>query len=263
MRHFYLNRRRVAFNNEPPVVPPAPPPVPPTPPVFTPEQQKVFDNALAVERRKGEEKNSNLIKQLETLTKGKSLSEEEKAAAQAQIEALRTEYMTKEQLAADGYKKRETELSAQAKAAAEERDSWKNVFQSKLAEVEILKAANNPEAEAYDKDQMLEFLQPKAKVTPKVDSEGKPIPGQFAVKIPITVTDDKGITKTLEMEPLEALKQLQEMPRYQNLFKSKIKGGLGGNNQGSGNNSGNNPTVDTASDPEKWKEFRKSQGYEN
>lgn len=261
-----LNRRKVAFNNEPPV-PPAPPVVPPVvppaPPVFTPEQQKVFNDALAVEKRKGEEKNANLIKQLETLTKGKSLSEEEKAAAQAQIEALRTEYMTKEQLTADQYKKRENELSAQAKATAEERDSWKNVFQSKLAEVEILKAANNPEAEAYDKDQMLEFLQPKAKVLPKVDSEGKPIPGQFVVKIPVTVTDDKGITKVLEMEPLEALKQLQEMPRYQNLFKSKIKGGLGGNNQGSGGSGSGNPTMDTVSDPSKWKEYRKQAGYEN
>lgn len=253
MNRFWF--RKVAFNNDPPVVPPV------TPPPLTAEQQKAFNDAIAVERRKGEEKNALLIQQMEALRKTGQMTKEEQEAAAAQVEQLRTEYMTKEQLAVDAHKRRENDLSSQVKTTTEERDSWKETFQKTLVQNEILKAASNQETEAWDKGQMLDFLQPKAKVIQALDADNKPIPKTFIVKIPMTVADDKGVSKVIELDPIDALKKMMEMPQHQNLFKSKVVGGLGGNNEGGGVE---DVSFDEANkDPEKWKAYRLKHGYEN
>lgn len=249
--------RKVGFNDPtaPPVVPPPPPAAPPK---FTDEQQKAINDIVAAERRKGEEKNSQLIAQLEAIKKSKALSEEERNNLTTQIEALRTEYMTKEQLQVDSFKKKENEYTTRLKALEEGEQRWQGNFYGLLKKNAILQAAADKEVDAFNPEQILELLETKTKVVPKLDGAGNAIDGEFLVKVPLPITDDKGNSKVLELDPKEALLKMKEINKYQNLFNSSIKGGLGGKNQGQG---GPDNLAAAILDPAKWKEARKKEGF--
>ena len=86
---------------------------------------------------------------------------------------------------------------------------------------------------AFNPEQIVEFLRHKSKLTEVLDVDGKKT-GSFAIRIKFDDYNEKNELVTLELTAQEAVKRMSETERFMNLFKDKGSGGIGGRNQNSG-----------------------------
>jgi hypothetical protein len=226
---------------------------------FTKEQQDYINAQLAEERRKGQQKNDQLILQLETIKQRADTTEAERKQIEDRIDQLRGEYATKEEL---HKKTMETQLKAEkdarAKAEADAKD-WKSRFENKMLDVDLIGAA--VEHKAYNPHTVKAILQPISRIADELDENGQPT-GQFATRVKMQTKTKEGKVQVLDMSPPEAVKFLSEQQEHANLFISTATGGLGGNNMGRGGggaNGKNEPPKDTA-EYQEWRKKEKAAG---
>jgi hypothetical protein len=255
MNRFYLGRTRIFkgyYEGDGNPTPPPSPPPPPTPTTFTQDQVNAF---LAKEKKAWQSQQQQLAAQLEQYRTSEGTTKERAAELETQIEELKKQYMTKEELAAEDSKKKEKQFTTQVQTLQSERDQWQGLFTKNLVTSGLKSAA--AETEAYNADQIVTLLSGQTKVV-QVLKDGKPT-GEFETKVAFPTVSKDGEPIILELTPVEALKKMKEMPeKYGNLFKSGVQGGLGGGNNGP---SGGPVTLEQASkDPEAYRKNREKLG---
>lgn len=218
----------------PPPAPPPPPPPAPPPKMFNQEEVNKF---LADDRRKTQEK----LKSLEEISTKFKLTQEEKDNLAAQMETIKQDFMSKEELAKQEKERIANEYSNNVKKLSGERDQWKSLHDSKLATSEIVAAASDNKA--FNAEQIKMLLLPRAKVVPAVDKAGKPT-GDYKTVVPMPNKDGEMV----DMPVSEAVKTMRSEPTYANLFLADGTGGLGSQtlNVSGGSGEGDTPPTDPA-----------------
>ena len=220
----------------------APPASPPPPPKTF--DQKAVDEIVSkrlseAQRKFDQQRQSDLEKMKALETDASKVSEYEK-----QIEELNLRYKSKEELAADAFKKEKASWEDRAKKADAERDSWRKRWEENHRDTELMAAATTKELDVKSAEQMLFILKPMSSVKQKV-VEGKPIDA-FETRISFPAIKD-GKTQVLDLSPAEAIKLMKDdVPRFGNLFNAGLTGGQG-NNPGQGK-SGSESLMDLPQD---------------
>ncbi len=220
---------------------------------FTQEDVNTY---LAKEKRKTQDVQKQLATQLQEQKKNAQLSNEEKEELAKQIEDLQGKYMTVEernrQTSEKASKKHKQELDDTIKA----RDSWKTRYTQSTIQSAIAQAAVTNKAVAVD--QISAMLRPAAKLTEKLDEQGKPT-GTFEPRVDFQDIDKDEKPIMLDLSIDEAVKRMSELPQYGNLFQGNKSGGLGGSG-GTNLKTGKIDLIKIArEDPARYRELRKKQ----
>lgn len=199
-----------------------------TPKVFTQEEVNTF---LANDRRKLQEKYEKRIKQLETVRDNSNLSQKEIDELNNQIDEMRSEFKTKEQLAEEKRVNLEKEYKGKLKEVEDEAGRWRNNYTEMVINNGIITAA--VENDAFNPDQITAILRPTTNLV-EIRKDGKKT-GKYEPKVTFTTKDEEGNYIDLELSPSEAVKRMSADERYANLFKTNLKGGLGDFSSGKSN----------------------------
>lgn len=226
---------------DPPVDPPAtePPAKGKVKPKFDPVQQEYFNSVVAEERRKLTAKNDQLITQLETQKNLTSTTAAERQTLEEKIADLKAEFQTKEQLSGAANEKTIKQLQAEVKKKDAEAITWRERHHKTLVDNSLTEAA--VKGKAYNAKQVVTILRPLTRVVELANDKGEPT-GEFETRVKLQTKDKEGQPVVLDLDPIQAVKQLAEMgEEYDNLFISPATGGLGSANRG---NAGNGGVVD-------------------
>lgn len=227
---------------------------------FTPEQQKKFNDAIASERRKQEQKYRKELEKTEAtykelLANSKSLTEKERQTLQENLETIQGQLRSKEQQAAQ--EKKELEAAYQGKLTAAELRAV--TAEQRWRDSTIVRALQDAavEHEAYNIRQVVTLLKDWTKLVENVDTNGKGI-GQFDVMVDFP---DKDGTTGQEIKtartPSEAVKRMTEIAEYQNLFRKNVVSGVGGNSAIGGLAPGSNGRIDVRNlTPDQYQKIR-------
>ena len=219
---------------------------------FNEEQQKFVNKLLADDRKKHTVRTEKAIQELEALKKRSSLTEKERKDLEDRIDNMKSELMTKEELAAKERDKLLSRHKEEVTGLTTELDTWKGRFTSSTISRAITDAAVTHDA--YSPEQIVALLQTRTQLVEDLDDEGKPT-GVLTPKVKFEDVgkDNKPVTLDLSVE--EAVKRMSELDKYLNLFKDKGTGGLGGSNRSAGGGKTDAKTI--AQDPAKYREARK------
>lgn len=219
---------------------------------FTQEEVNAF---VATEKRKLQEKQRSLANELEGMKKEKNLTAKQKGELQQRIDDLQSQYLTTEEKARQDAERKQKEYDGALKTATTERDEWKMKHESLVIGTEI--ATASIEHDAIHFEQISALLSPRAKLTESLDEDGQPT-GSFEPRISFPDTDKDGGDIVLELSINDAVKRMRELKKYQNLFHTDKKGGLG--------STGSTPSgkkVDLAkiarTNPKEYRRLRKEQ----
>lgn len=197
------------------------------------EVNKLVEDRLARDRKKAQDEKAQLVKQLETL-KTSGLGAEEKKAFEEQLEALRNQTLTQEELAAKARTKLEKDYQAKLEAATVAAETWQSQYTDARIGHEIQAQAAAHEVLPAGMKFAEALLRPLVRLVPHVDADGRPIPGAYETKVKFPSKDSDGKPVVLDISVSEAFKQMKETPEeYGALFKAHTQGGIGAGNYGS------------------------------
>lgn len=179
--------------------------------------QDDVNKLLAEEKRKAQvalkKTEENIQKQLESA----KLTEEQRVKAQADLEEVQGLLRTKEEQAKIEKQKLETDFTKRVKDAESRAEKAEKMYKEEKINRALEDAADK--GDAFRPTQVVKELLGHTMLTTE---------GRVIVNFPdVEVDTGNPIVKVLT--PAEAVKRMAEMPEHENLFKSKIAGGLGGN----------------------------------
>lgn len=215
---------------------------------FTQEQVNAI---VARERAADKDRQSKLLQQLEEAKTKVTMTAQEKETYEAQLEELRKQTMSKEELANRERKKIEDKLVKERDDALSLSKNWQKRFEDSTIIRTLMDAsvAN----EAFAPQQVVSILSPNARVVELMDESGKPS-GNFDVVVKFNDVDSKTNKPiVLELPSNEVVKRMKELSNvYGNLFKNGVSEGIGGTN-----GKGNKPVDFSKMTPTEYKEHRK------
>ncbi len=208
-----------------------------------------FQKAIEAERKRADESARTAIKELEQHKKNKTLTETEKLELQKKIDDLNSQFLTKEEL----FKKEKDKLvntyETNLKDVTSDRDVWKDRFVQSTVARELTDAA--VKEDAHDPSVFLALLHGKTEVIEDKGDDGK-VRG-FKVKVRLEDVGKDGKIVTLDLDPLQAIKQLKDKPeKFGYLFKGHTATGVGG----TGSRGSVKPQDYASMTPEQWKAHR-------
>lgn len=215
---------------------------------FTPEQQKKFNDAIAVERRKQETKYRKELEKTELtykelLANSKSLTEKERQTLQENLETIQGQLRSKEQQA--NQEKRELEATYKTKLAATEKRAEEAELRWRDSTITRALQDAASEHEAYNNKQVVTILKDMTRLVETIDERTGKGSGQFNVMVEFP---DKDATTGQEIKtsktPSEAVKRMTEIAEFQNLFRKNVVSGVGGNSAIGGLTPGSNGRID-------------------
>lgn len=214
----------------------------------TPEFKQILQRELNRVNKDANQRNKELVNQLEQLKTNQSLSEEEKNNLQTRIDELTSTFQTKEEQQKIEIDKLTKKHTTELTATSEDRDRYKGLFEQKVLSVEIFEAAS--EFKAFNPHQISAILLPLTKVAEGLDSDGKPN-GEYHGTVNFTGKDKDGKPIQLKLSVKDAVKAMTEMPeQYGNLFKTDANSGLGSSTNGGSTNGGRLADIDSMSPQE-------------
>lgn len=191
-------------------------------------------NTIIKKDKDSTKKERDQLKQELERLKEQGLTTENLEALQTRIDQLANEGKTKEEQAKDALANRDKEWSKKLDITTTEAKKWRTDYEKFRGKSEIMEAASKYKAD--NPAQIYKLLSTDVKYVEKLDGNGKST-GEWIPKVSMEVTKD-GETKTLELSPDEAVKQMTEMDEHHNLFNSGASAGLGGSNNGGSKGSG-------------------------
>ena len=190
--------------------------------------QEEVNALIAKSRNEDKEKNKKLLTQLDTLKSSATMTKQERDKLEAQIEELKTQSMTKEELTQRERKKLEEKLTSERDGLKAESDAWRGRFESSTVINALMDAA--VVGEAFSPQQIVDMLKPSTKVVEDKDADGN-LTGAFKVVTSFNDSDKDGKPITLALSPNDLIKRMKDIPeRFGNLFKSGTVSGLGTSN---------------------------------
>lgn len=194
--------------------------------------QEHLNKEIGTARAKASEKNADLIQKLEDIQAQAETSEAMKQELQQQIENLQAQNLSKEEQMAQKIKTLESSLQKTQETMAAERDNAVKLWEEERVANALRAAADEHRAISFE--QIYGLLRNRTQLKPLIGEDGKPT-GEHEVIVSLDVTDENGNVEKQQLHPPAALKIMKSMEgRYDNLFNSPEKSGVGGNNAGSG-----------------------------
>lgn len=188
-------------------------------------------NAMMAENKKTLRANLEKAQsELQAISQKYSMTAEEKAQMEENLENMRKDLLTKEERSKEEQRKLKSTLETQIKDLETRATQAEKRYTEAIITRAIKDAANMEDG--HDSDQFVAILYNRTKLV-----DEKPM-------IDFPFVDDSGEEKVLFLSPLEAVKKMKEMPKYINLFKSNVVGGLGGNSNTGIFGPGNDGRVD-------------------
>lgn len=183
---------------------------------FTQDEVNKF---LADDKRKHQEKYTQLEQSYQELLQNQTLSKEERDKLQARLEDVQKSLRTKEQQAEYERKQAEEKYTNQLKTAEERAGYWESLFKQETVARSLQDAAQA--ADAFNSNQIVGLLRPYTELK---DVEGKLMP---MVDFP-DIDEKTGEEISTLRTPMEAVKRMRELPKlWGNLFKSNVVSGVG------------------------------------
>lgn len=214
--------------------------------------QEDVNRFLAEEKRKAQQKNQELVTQLESLKSSAGLTQQERDALQTRIENLQSEHLTDKQRAEQAIAKANEKYEKDTKKLSDEVKRWQGMYTDSTIVRTITDAA--VAAEAFHPSQIVAILRNNTRLAEALDEKGSPT-GELIPKVKYEDTDKEGKSVTLDLTVPEAVKRMIEAPnKYGNLFKGQKKSGTGEDNGTGKSGAGGQPP----SDPTAYRTWRKN-----
>lgn len=213
--------------------------------------QEEINKILAEDRRKHQDQTKKALEELDALKAKSNITAQEREELETRIEGMRSELMTKEELASKEKNKVATQHRTEITDVTKDRDHWKGKFTESTIQRTITDAA--VENDAHVPEQIVAILRPNTQLVEALDAEGKPT-GDLIPKVKFSDVDKDGKPVTLELTIPEAVKRMREIEKYLNLFKGEGVGGLGSLSRPGGKDL---DIKELAKDPKAYREARK------
>lgn len=195
---------------------------------FTQEQ---LDKIIEERVKRVKTQHGNAITELEALKAKAQLTQQERDELESRIDGMKTEFMTKEEIANREKSKIEKQLKDETERLTRETEGWKTRFTESTISRAITDAA--VQHNAYAPKQVVALLRPNTFLAETLDEDGKPS-GNLVPKVKFSDVDKDGKPVTLELEVVQAVKRMTELDEFLNLFKDSSSGGVGGSNAAKG-----------------------------
>lgn len=183
--------------------------------------QEELNNIIARELGPYKEREQKIKQRLDELTSQNVSTEEEKKAYRQKLSEMETIMLTKEQQAQREQEKVKAEADQKQKRLEEEASTWKSRFTQREIVHAIVEAATAHGG--YKPRQFVPFLEGKARLEERVDSEGLPT-GEFDVKIRWDGVDKDGRPAKMDLSPHDTVKAMKGNEEYANFFLSEAGG---------------------------------------
>lgn len=219
--------------------------------VFDESQQRELNRIVAAEKKKHQAVTKKALDEALAMRSKATLTAKENQEADARIEQLRTELLTKEEQGKRAAEKARKAHKMEKDSLAAERDTWKNRFTESTIQRSLTDAAasNN----AFSPKQIVAILGRDTQLVEVLDDDGKPT-GVLEPKVRYRAQDKEGKPVTLDLTPAEAIKRMKDEEEYLNLFRGEGAGGAGLHSRPGGRK----PDVaQTAKDPAAYRKARK------
>lgn len=191
---------------------------------FTPEQQIIFNNKMAEQKRTFQKQ----VDDLQGKLKDASLSVEQTKAVEEELESVRATLRTAEEQATHEKATLTKNHKSELEKLTQDRDTWLKRYTNKAINGELMIVAANPSNDVFNPAQFVQFLRPNTRLVAVKDDEGKET-GDFKAMIKLSLPNEKKEMVELELSPADMLKRMSEATElYGNLFKSGATGGVGG-----------------------------------
>lgn len=193
--------------------------------------QEEFDRHMGGLRKKYESQVSQLktaqeqlAEQLRAAQQNPGLSDEEREAYAARIDALEQSYLSKQQLSERNAVKKEKELQSLIENLQAENGRWRGSYQDEVVRNQIY--LDTSRLDGVDPEQFARILGPDIswKEIPLEDGNGT----SYEPRVKFADTDKEGKPVTVELTIRQAMERMKELDRYSNLYKSGVKSGVGG-----------------------------------
>jgi hypothetical protein len=188
--------------------------------------QEDVNTLLAKERRGWQEKLTQQIGALEAIKKD-GLTPEAKAELEKQIETLRNQTATTEELARQALGKREKAWNTEREKLIAERDAYAKDLDGLQIQTALDTAMGLHRVKAGATAVIAAYLRSGLQKVPVLDEAGKPTGRQsYVVQVPSYDAETKQ-TKVLQLTPPEAVAQMREQEEFAALFETAAKAGMG------------------------------------
>lgn len=213
--------------------------------------QEEMNKILADDRRKHQGQTRQALEELESLKAKAELTAQEREDLETRISSMRSEIMTKEELAKKAKDKTDNAHKDEVTTVTKDRDHWKGKYTESTIQRTITDAA--VANDAHVPEQIVAILRPNTQLVEALDAEGKPT-GELIPKVKFSDTDKDGKPVTLDLTIPEAVKRMREIEKYLNLFKGEGVGGIGSLSRPGGKDA---DLKTLAKDPKAYREARK------
>lgn len=222
------------------------------------EETKTFtqdqvNELMARDRRKNQEAQKRIVGQLEEYQKVAKLTADEKEALEKQIDELRQQTMSAEELAKQAADKTAKEHATIISQLESEKEQWRNRHDNLVIESAITRAS--VQHGAVDPDQILAVLRTKQlKMVDVLGDDGKPS-GMSVPRVKLPDVNKEGKPIELDLTVEDAVKRMKDLDKYANLFKNSKVGGMG--NSGSTKTGKINLIEIAKTDPKRYRQLVK------
>lgn len=201
----------------------APRPGAAAPPVFT---QADVNRFLADDRRKHIQKYEELESAYKEALENQTLTAEQRAKLQEQLEDVQKRFRSKEQQLEMDKKSLEDRYQQDTQKLKEAAVIWEAKYKSSVADRSLLDAAITNEA--FSPTQIVGLLRPMTRMVEAMDDNGNPT-GDLTPMVDFPDIDtNTGESIMTRRTPEEAVKRMKELvDQYGNLFKSNVVSGIG------------------------------------
>ncbi len=211
-----------------------------TPKVFTQDDVNRF---LADDRRKHIQKYEALEGAYKEALENQTLTAEQRAKLQEQLEDVQKRFRSKEQQLEMDKKALEERYNSDTKKLQEAVVIWEAKYKSSVTDRALLDAAI--QNDSFNPTQIVGLLRPMTRMVEQIGDSGQPT-GELVPMIDFPDIDtNTGESIMTRRTPEEAVRRMKELPeQYGNLFKSNVVSGIGAGSATGGLASGANGRVD-------------------
>ena len=183
-------------------------------------------NDIVVKRNKSlKAQYESLEKNYQDLLEDKNLGKETRAKLETDLENVQAQLRTREQQLAHEAKRASEQARKEIEQSANERDYYRQLFESETKERSVTDAATKHGA--YNPKQFISILGDKTKIVEEVDESGEKT-GRRVARVELTVKGEDGNPVTVLKTPEDAIEYLKEdVDSYGNLFRSNVARGIG------------------------------------
>lgn len=188
--------------------------------------QKDVDEIVVKRNKKVKGQLEQMERNYQKLLQEQSMSAEMRAQLEKDLDEVRGQLMSKEERLKEEKKKAQEEYEAKLAQVEEERDTYRERFESSTINRAISDAQQKHKG--YNPDQFIALLGPKAKIVKEVDNKGQET-GNLVPRIQWNVNQEDGTVEQVLLSPEEAVEKMKDnLDAYGNMFKPNIAPGVGG-----------------------------------